>query len=304
MRRLKFLLRPGWFVLAAVVGIFAYLCFTVLAPWQLGKNTSTEHRNDLISNSVGAETVPVGAVITDGSIPPDDEWRNVTATGTYQPDGDILVRLRSIEGAPSYEVLSPFNLDDGRTILVNRGYVRPVNGAEAPPIAAPPTDTVTLNGRVRLSQGTATGKLPMVEAGATQVYSIDSGPIGEFIGADLVDGYIQLEADQPGGLGTIPLPQLDAGPYLSYGFQWLAFGIMAPLGLAYFVRAEWRERRQEKSLSDAEAEPTPEPATPETATRDAEPEPAPSSRRRKSEPVSVPRTAQEAKLADRYGSSR
>ena len=59
-------------------------------------------------------------------------------------------------------------------------------------------------------------------------------------------GYLQLEADAPGALEPVPLPQLDAGPYLSYGLQWLAFGIMAPLGLAYFVRAELRERRRGK----------------------------------------------------------
>ncbi len=151
---------------------------------QLGKNTKTEHRNDLISNSINAETVPIGDVIADSTIAPDDEWRNITAAGTYLPDADILVRLQSIEGAPSYEILTPFLLDDGRTILVNRGYVRPINGAEAPPIAAPPTDPVTLNGRVRLSEGTAPGRVPMFEDGAKQVYSIDAQPIGEFIGTD------------------------------------------------------------------------------------------------------------------------
>ena len=195
-----------------MVGLFAYLCFTVLAPWQLGKNTKTEHRNDLISNSINAETVPIGDVIADSTIAPDDEWRNITAAGTYLPDADILVRLQSIEGAPSYEILTPFRLDDGRTILVNRGYVRPINGAEAPPIAVPPTDPVTLNGRVRLSEGTAPGRVPMFEDGAKQVYSIDARPIGEFIGTDLIDAYIQLEPDQPGGLGTIPSPPTRCRP--------------------------------------------------------------------------------------------
>ena len=33
MRRLLFLLRPGWIALALVVIAFTYLCFMVLAPW-------------------------------------------------------------------------------------------------------------------------------------------------------------------------------------------------------------------------------------------------------------------------------
>ena len=33
MRRWSFVFKPGWVALALVVVAFAYLCFTVLAPW-------------------------------------------------------------------------------------------------------------------------------------------------------------------------------------------------------------------------------------------------------------------------------
>ena len=45
LRRMAFLLRPGWIALALVVIAFTYLCFMVLAPWQLGKNTRTSREN-------------------------------------------------------------------------------------------------------------------------------------------------------------------------------------------------------------------------------------------------------------------
>ncbi|MHA4850537.1 SURF1 family cytochrome oxidase biogenesis protein [Rhodococcus sp. MSC1_016] len=293
MRRLRFLLRPGWLVLAVVVAGFAFMCFYVLAPWQLGKNTSTEHRNQLIAESVEAEPVSLESLIPGSAPNPDDEWRRVTATGSYVQNSEILVRLRSIGSEPAYEVLTPLQLTDGRAILVNRGYVRPVQGTEAPPVGPPPAGQVTLDGRIRKSEGTVAGKDPITENGLRQVYFIDAGQIGDFIGIDLLDAYVQLEPDQPGGLGTIPLPQLDAGPYLSYGLQWLAFGIMAPLGLAYFVRAELRERRKEKvaagGTSPASA---PVPAAKKTPFTRAKPA------------DSAPRTAAEAKMADRYGKSR
>ncbi|MFV9459801.1 SURF1 family protein [Rhodococcus sp. NM-2] len=293
MRRLRFLLRPGWLVLALVVAGFAFMCFYVLAPWQLGKNTSTEHRNQLIADSVDADPVPLETLLSGAAPNPDDEWRRVTATGSYVQNSDLLVRLRSIESQPAYEVLTPLQLTDGRTILVNRGYVRPLQGTEPPPVDPPPAGQVTLDGRVRKSEGTIAGKDPIDENGLRQVYYIDAGQISGFIGTDLVDAYVQLEPDQPGGLGTIPLPQLDAGPYLSYGLQWLAFGIMAPLGLAYFIRAEWRERRKEKSAKTSD---------------DSAAAHAPVARKKpftRSKPVeSAPRTAAEAKLADRYGKGR
>ena len=62
--------------------------------------------------------------------------------------------------------------------------------------------------------------------------------------------------DQPGGLGIIGLPRLDAGPFLSYGIQWIAFGIVAPILLGYFLYAEVRQRRREKAAAaDAAAAP-------------------------------------------------
>ncbi|WP_137723733.1 SURF1 family protein [Prescottella subtropica] len=318
MGRLKFLLRPGWLALAAVVAGFAFMCFTVLAPWQLGKNTRTSERNTLLEESIDAGAVPIDTLIGGTGPAPQDEWRKVLATGTYLPDTDILVRLRSVEDQPAYEVLTPLAMSDGLTMLVNRGYVRPVRGTQAPPIPAAPTGQVTVEGRIRMSEGTVPGKDPITESGTRQVYFIDSGQIGGFIGTDLVAGYLQLDDAQPGGLGTIPLPQMDSGPYLSYGLQWLAFGIMAPLGLAYFVRAELRERRKAKALAAApvlEPEHTPptEPA-PSTGSVPETTAPAPiddfrlpakrTLRKKKSDAPAAPLTASEAKLADRYGKRR
>jgi cytochrome oxidase assembly protein ShyY1 len=62
----------------------------------------------------------------------------------------------------------------------------------------------------------------------------------------LAGSYLQLVDNQPGGLGVIGVPHLDAGPFLSYGIQWISFGILAPIGLGYFVYSEMRVRRREK----------------------------------------------------------
>ena len=47
----------------------------------------------------------------------------------------------------------------------------------------------------------------------------------------------------------IGVPHLDAGPFLSYGIQWIAFGILAPIGLGYFAYSEIRARRQSEDRS-------------------------------------------------------
>ncbi|MCT7660266.1 SURF1 family cytochrome oxidase biogenesis protein [Mycobacterium deserti] len=273
MRRWAFLLRPSWLALFVVAIAFAYLCFTVLAPWQLGKNTETSRENSQIASSLDADPVPVTTLLPEqDSSAPDDQWRRVTATGRYLAEAQVLARLRVIDGEPAFEVLVPFAVDGGPTVLVDRGYVRPVQGSSLPSIPPPPTGPVTVIGRLRDSELLAQGKEPFRQDGAQQVYSINTAQIASLTGVPLTGSYLQLIDDQPGGLGVIGLPHLEAGPFLSYGIQWIAFGILAPIGVGYFVYAEVRQRRRENAAREAA-----EPGAPVTA---------------------------EAKLADRYGRRR
>ena len=255
--RWAFLLRPGWLALFVVVIAFAYLCFTVLAPWQLGKNTKTSRENSQISRSLSAEPVPLTSILPQqDSSAPDEQWQRVTATGHYLPDKQVLARLRVIEGDPAFEVLVPFAVDGGPTVLVDRGYVKPEQGSRVPPFAPAPSATVTITARLRDSEVAPEGKAPFRQDGAQQVYSINTGQVAALTGVKLAGSYLQLIENQPGGLGVIPLPHLDAGPFLSYGIQWIAFGVIAPILVGYFIYAEIRQRRLIKDAApDAAAGP-------------------------------------------------
>ena len=261
MRRLAFLLRPGWVALAVVVVAFTYLCFTVLAPWQLGKNTKTSRENDQIQQSLTTAPVPLTTLLPQqGSSAPDAQWRRVTATGHYVPDKQLVVRLRVAEGDPSMEVLVPFAVDGGPTVLVDRGYVRPLPGSRVPPMPPPPREPVTITARLRDSEGPVLDKESFVSDGVRQVYSIDVQHIAALTGVPLAGSYLQLTENQPGGLGVIGLPHLDAGPFLSYGIQWITFGVFAPILLGYFVYSEVRARRAEQAQASS-AKDTDKPAT-------------------------------------------
>ncbi|OBB13572.1 hypothetical protein A5761_20495 [Mycolicibacterium setense] len=265
MRRLTFLLRPQWVALFIVVAAFAYLCFTVLAPWQLGKNTKTSRENNQISHSLQADPVPVTSVLPQqDSAAPDSQWQRVTATGHYLPKSEVLVRLRVVDGEPAFEVLTPFAVDGGPVVLVDRGYIRPVDGNKVPEFAAAPTTPVTITARLHDAEALIPDKQPFRgDDGAQQVYSINPGQIASLTGVSLTGSYLQLVAGQPGGLGEIPLPHLDAGPFLSYGIQWIAFGIVAPLGLGYFIYAELQQRRRERAAAQAKSDEPPRELTTE-----------------------------------------
>ncbi|BBZ13380.1 SURF1 family cytochrome oxidase biogenesis protein [Mycobacterium branderi] len=248
MRRLAFLLRPGWLALAVVVIAFTYLCFSVLAPWQLGKNSKTSRENNQIAASLNTAPVELKTLLPQqDSSAPQAQWRRVTATGHYLPDVQVLARLRVVDGDPAFEVLAPFVVDGGPTALVDRGYVRPEQGSRVPPIPPPPAETVSITARLRDSEQPVPGKEPFTKDGVQQVYSIDVSQIAQLTGVPLAGSYLQLVDNQPGGLGVLGVPHLDAGPFLSYGIQWISFGIAAPILLGYFVYAEVRARRAEKT---------------------------------------------------------
>jgi cytochrome oxidase assembly protein ShyY1 len=114
-----------------------------------------------------------------------------------------------------------------------------------------PDGPVTITARLKDSETAPPGKNPFVQDGYQQVYAIDTTQVSTLTDTPLTGSYLQLIENQPGGLGVIPLPHLDAGPFLSYGIQWIAFGIIAPIGLGYFVYAEVKARRRDREAADA-----------------------------------------------------
>ncbi|MCV7191261.1 SURF1 family protein [Mycolicibacterium brumae] len=298
----KLVFRPSWLVLAAVVALFAYLCFTVLAPWQLGKNARVSKENQQINASLKADPVPVTSLLPEqDSAAPDDQWRRVTATGHYLPDQQVLARLRVLDGGPVFEVLVPFQVDDGPTVLVDRGWVPPMEGSRPPAFDPAPSGTVTINARLRDGETAPPGKAPFTADGALQVYAIDTTEIAELTGSPLTGSYLQLEANQPGSLGDLGVPNLDAGPFLSYGIQWIAFGVLAPIGLGYFIWSEIKVRRKEKELqAAAEADDSPSPVD----GVDSAAETAVAQTSRPDVDDSTREATIEQKLTDRYGRRR
>lgn len=262
---LKTFLKPGWVLLLLFVVAFSYLAFTVLAPWQLGKDDDIVERNELITHAYEADPQPVEDLVDSNGAIKDDEWSRATLHGHYLPQDEVLLRLRPVDSGPSYQSLVPFRTDSGLTFLVNRGWVKAGEANAVPDIPDVPSGETTLTGMIRADEAEHQSA-PIKQEGYQQVYSIHTEQISSLIDAPLAHDYIQLSADQPGVLNAMPIPQLDRGNHLSYGYQWIAFGIMAPLGLGYFVWSEIRERRrlreEEAALAalDADASTPSEPA--------------------------------------------
>lgn len=235
----------GWLIAFIAVALFAYVCFTLLAPWQLGKNADLQARNSQLRESIEADPVPLAELTTRDTALEQSEWHLVTATGRYLPEAEVLLRQRAVDGKPVYQVFAAFRTENGTDLLVNRGWIPVGENNSVPAYPAVPADAVTITARLRMA--TDAPAEPIVLHGRQMVRNVETSAIGPLVGLELAPHHLELPGDQPGSLEPVPTPTIEAGSYLSYGMQWLSFGVLAPIGLGYFLWSEIRERRRSRA---------------------------------------------------------
>lgn len=102
---------------------FLTLVFLSLGTWQVQR---LFWKLDLIARvdaRVNAAPVPAPSSASwPGINPENDEYRRVTATGTFRHESETMVQAVTELGA-GFWVLTPLEQTDGTTILVNRGFV-------------------------------------------------------------------------------------------------------------------------------------------------------------------------------------
>lgn len=214
-----------------------------LGEWQFHRLEDRRDRNAIIERNEKQPPVPVTDVMAPGaSLSADDEWKRVTATGTYAVEDTVVVRYRTRDGAAGVDVVVPLELVDGSSVLVDRGWFATQNrGATPDDVPAPPAGEVTIEGWVRLD---ATGDSTEVTDQSTR--SINSAQIGEALDREVVTGFVDLRSESPepaDPLLPVELPELDSGPHFFYGLQWWFFGLLALFGFGYLVYDEARGGR-------------------------------------------------------------
>lgn len=254
MRSWRFLLTRRWLAFAAVVVLLCYAAWW-LGQWQFHRLEDRKDRNAVVRANEDRAPTPVGEVLAPGRpVAEDDEWRQVTATGTYDSDDTVIVRYRTREGQSGVDAVVPLVTTDGTTLLVDRGWIAVDNQGSATPadLPAPPEGEVTVEGWVRAD---ATGEGIAVDGRSTR--AISSEEIGPAIGQEVYGGFVVLEAEDgepAAGLEPVELPELDNGPHFFYGLQWWFFGALAVFGFGYLA---WDERRSQQRGESSPADGAP-----------------------------------------------
>jgi surfeit locus 1 family protein len=235
----RFLRSPRWLVAHLLLVVVAATCVS-LGFWQLRRLDERQALNASVTRGLAEEEVPLGSVMDEPAS--SLRYRRVTATGRYLPQEEVLLGPTSRDGAPGYDVLTPFVTADG-AILVNRGWV-PYALSEPPVVeAAPPEGQVTVSGY--LLPGRPARRASPVGAPRVEVLSDpDIARLQRQVSVPLADVYLVALAQSPAP-GDLPrpgvLPQLSEGPHLSYAVQWFIFATIAVVGYPFLVRRRARE---------------------------------------------------------------
>jgi cytochrome oxidase assembly protein ShyY1 len=239
VRSFGFLLSRRWILFALVVVVLAYATWW-LGGWQFRRLDDRKADNTVVRTNEHRPVAPVADVLSPGGHPSDqDEWRVVTATGSYDAAQTVVVRYRTRDGAQGIDVVVPLVTSDGTALLVDRGWLEAnPSGVDRSAIPDPPDGEVTVTGYVR-----ANGTGDSTRVTDLSARAISSDEIGPAIGRPVYGGFVDLRSEDPApetALEPVELPELDNGPHFFYGLQWWFFGLLAVFGFFYLLYDEWR----------------------------------------------------------------
>lgn len=237
----RFLFSSKWLAYLLLAAIFAAAC-VFLGRWQMDRRAETLAEINRVVTNYSAAPIPFEQVRDEFSeLDPAKEWTQVELRGSYDVSGQRIVRNRPLNGQPGYEVVVPFKLETGETVVIDRGWLPIGNKNPGSPdsIPAPPAGTVTAV--VRLKHGE-----PQLDRGAPagQLASIDLPTYAAELGYPVLTGaYGQLASESPAAAQMpfpFPKPATEEGTHLSYSLQWFAFGVLMFVGFGYAARQQAR----------------------------------------------------------------
>lgn len=234
----------SWGLALLVITTAAFLLF--LGLWQLER---AEEKRTLIEAQDAQRKLPALRVESAKQVLP--EYRFVTVRGHFDTQRYWLLENRIFKGRYGFEVVSPFTLLDGSSLLVHRGWLPGDRSRRELPQVDTPGGEFELTGVI--DQGGATG-FQLAGAGEDsgwpkRVQWLPTAQAAEALGVELPDLLLRLRAGEP-GMHTQTYHAVNMPPqkHLGYALQW--FGMAIIIVFLYGLRL-WRQRTLRGSLRDS-----------------------------------------------------
>ena len=249
----RFLFSSKWLGYLLLAAVFATAC-VFLGRWQMDRRAETLAEINRVVSNYSATPIPFAAARDQFTqLDPAKEWTQVELQGTYDTDGQRIVRNRPLNGQPGYEVVVPLKLATGETVIIDRGWLPIGNNNPGSPdsVPAPPSGEVTSVVRLKHAE-------PELQRGAPQgqLASIDLPTYAAQLGYPVLTGaYGQLASETPTAAEmpvAFPKPSTEEGTHLSYSLQWFAFGVLMFVGFGYAARQQARNAAIDAEEDEAE----------------------------------------------------
>jgi surfeit locus 1 family protein len=177
------------------------------------------------------------------SLPSATDWaamryRPVVATGRYEARRQIFIDNKVYAGRAGFHVVTPLALDDGRFVLVNRGWLAQAGPRSTPPEAPPPQGPATVRGRIALPPATYFELQPEAMAG-TVWQNLDTRRFAAATGIGVLPLVVEATAAPVPDDGLVrdwPAPDFGIETHRIYMVQWYAFALLAIVLWLWFHR--------------------------------------------------------------------
>jgi surfeit locus 1 family protein len=265
---LRTLLKPQWLGLLGVL-VVLLVAFTFLGLWQLSV-ARDDARKEAVAAAPLQATVPLDRVLTPHSpFPAEASGRPVSATGTYDPAGQVLVADRRLDGVSGWWVVTPLVVDGSSARLaVLRGFVTSGSGRGPAPLDV---GRVVVTGTLAPGESPASASTPLAPG---QLGSVDLSRLVNVWPGEIYNAFVFATGESPEasiGVQRVPPPPVPSGFTLrngAYALQWWVFGIFAAWMWWRMVRDDHRRDQaaaHQPDEADDPHEPN-EPAEPAGAT--------------------------------------
>ncbi|APW39990.1 hypothetical protein RD110_24595 [Rhodoferax koreense] len=227
----------------ALAGAMLFASFVSLGTWQVERRAWKHELVARVEQRVHAPAVPApGRDAWSRINAADDEYRHVALAGRFAHDKETLVQAVTARGS-GFWVLTPLQMADGGSVLVNRGFVPPELADRATRRSGEPAGDVSLTGLLRITEPGG-GFLRDNDPAGNRWFSRDVAAIAKARGLNDVAPYFVDAAAVPqaaptepvGGLTVVAFPD----HHLVYALTWYALALMIVGGAWRFIRADRR----------------------------------------------------------------
>jgi len=213
--------------------VFAALCalgFAALGIWQLERLAWKNALVEAVETRSTATPTDLNSADWSAIDPAASEYLRVSVTGQYE-GVDTLTQAVTVHGG-GFWVLTALRLADGRTVLVNRGFVTAEKREDIPRARG----EVTVFGLLRASEPDG-GFLRANDPSGNRWYSRDVTAIGTALGSTrLAPFFIDADAGADpypiGGLTVLTF----SNNHLVYALTWFGLALLCLFALGYMLR--------------------------------------------------------------------